>query len=169
MALDKTMYIKPARKFLGRSTPLIEVQEGASQTFKRGYLVTLSSGYAVVCTASTAASAIGIATRNGLNTSAGQDLLVIPCKPGMVFEGHVKHASSASYQSTKRTKVGTRFSLAISTSNYVWYLTKPSSTAADNCATVIGLKDAASTASGAYYFMFNNNAVGALDTSIGLW
>jgi hypothetical protein len=167
MALDKTMYIKPARKFVGRSVPLLEVQEGASQTFKRGYLVVLSSGYAVVATASTAASAIGIATRDGLNTSAGTDLLVIPCKPG-VFVGHVKHASSASYQKTKRAKVGTRFSMAISTSYTVWYLTKPSSTAADNCVTAIGLKDATSTASGAYYFMFNNIQVGPTDTAT-LW
>ncbi len=132
------------------SYPLIEVPEGASQTFKAGDLLVASSGLAVVGGADpTAGTIIGLATCDGHNTTAGTLIQVIPALPGLIFEGQIQNAA-ATATLVYATHMFAEFGINV-TSNK-WWIDTDETTHKDTI--IVGFKDVVGTLNGAVYFMF---------------
>ena len=137
----------------GGSTPLIQVAEGASQTFKEAEIIINTSGYAVVGAAdATAGTIIGLSANAGHNTTAGlYDVGIIPAIPGIcVFEGQIQNAAGTA-TIAQATHMFVTFSINV-TANKWWVDTDDTS---HLLVTVIGFKDAVGTLNGVVYFVFS--------------
>jgi hypothetical protein len=97
--------------------PIFYVPEGNSQTFKKGELVTMASGYAIKVT-TPAAAAVGLiygvaaadASNNAGAQAAGVMVPVFLAVPSTMFEANMKTTALADYVSTA-ADVGTPMAL----------------------------------------------------------
>lgn len=155
MALSKGDYIRPARKFWAGAVPMLTAAELASQTFKKGYPLIQSSGYLKIA-ASSAIDVIGIALEDGSNGSSNGDYNVqyVPALPGMIFEGAVTHSTASSAKITQ-ANLFVAYGLVKSSSNNIYAINLSESSASEKSVTIVGFKDALSTAYGHAYFVFN--------------
>ena len=156
MALTKADYIKPAKRMGLHHTPVLNAPEAASQTFWKGSPVIDASGYVTISGADPVTKILGIAIDAGQNqSSAGTvDATFVPALPGMVFEGALYHSSAASAVIAATDRFA-QYGLVKSSTNEIWAIDKTESSAAKKCVTIVGFKDALSTANGTVYFTFN--------------
>ena len=141
------------------SIPMLKGLEGASQTFERGAPIvrgaSSSAGYLVTGAANMAAGTIvGVAQRNGKNTTRGQSLEFVPPLPGVVFEAQVHHASAASAVIAQTDRYSS-FGLQVDASTLNWYINKADTSAPE--VTIIDFIDAVGTLNGRVKFVFKSN------------
>ena len=145
-------YMRPAKPFLGNSTPTLTAPEAASQSFKKGQAIKFASGKVAAAAASSRAlvSVVGLAQEDASGT-ASTDISYVPLLPGVIYEGAVNgSASSASKYTLKATDLGHKYGLSLKSN--VTYVDKSASAAATQMVMIVGLKDAASTVQGHVYF-----------------
>lgn len=148
MALTQGFQLGPMAGYA--SSPLLNILEGASQTFHEGEVLVASSGYAVVGGADpTAGTIIGLATCHGSNTTAGTNIPVVPALPGLIFEGCIQNAAATATLAVA-THMYAEFGLNV-TSN-VWWIDTDETSHKD--VIIVGFKDAVGTLNGVVYFMF---------------
>ena len=127
-----------------------------------------ASGYLTIAGADPVSVIVGVAAEDGHNTSAGAaNVLYVPTLQGVVFEGAVHHASSASLAAIAQTDLFAQWGLAKSSTAHVWYIDKKESSAAKKQIRVVGFKDPVGTANGKVYFVFNQVASAAAMTVWG--
>lgn len=135
---------------MGPPTPMIQVPEGASQTFKEGEVIIASSGYGVVGAADPAVGTIiGVSCNAGNNTTAGlYNIGIVPALNSVVFEGQLQNGAGTA--AIAQTDLFLAYSINV-TSN-VWWIDKDDTTHKDTM--IVGFKDAVGTVNGVVYFVF---------------
>ena len=153
MALTRS--IQPEYMIGMPSVPTETIKEGASQSFLKGEVLVISSGYAVVGTAGddnpVLGTILGISCMAGRNVSTYPDLQYIPALPGVVFSAQLQNAAATA--AVAQTNVGTVYGLNV-TSNQWWVDTDDTT---DERVRVIGYKDPIGTVNGVVYFVFLPN------------
>src|SRR5574343_863814 len=137
------------------SVPTETIAEGASQSFKKGEVIVISSGYAVATTAGndepTLGTILGVASEDAHNTTAGAyNITYTPALPNVVFEGQLYIAAGTGIT---QAMVGGAYELNVSSNK--WYIDGDNT--ADERVRVIGLKDDIGTVDGVVYFVFLPN------------
>lgn len=144
--------------------------EAASQTFKKGSPIVVSSGYAQEASDDSEVL-YGIADEPGENgDSAGdKNVRVIPALPGYLFEG-VLGSSSATEHALAATDIGAVYGFNKDSTNGGWYLDDQETAVGTVRARVVGLKDDIGTNAGRVFFtflVFTNNEGTADATTVG--
>ena len=152
-------YIRPAKPFLGNSTPLLEMTVSAAVV--QGDILKIASGKVARASDPSSAAASGIFGVSVAPASSASDKVsVVPAVPGLIFEAAVNgSASSAAKYTSKTTDVGLRYALDFSSTNKCWFVNKDiaGDTSDKHNVTVVGLKDAASTSQGHVYVVFHTD------------
>jgi hypothetical protein len=127
--------------------------EAASQSFKAGEPLIVSSGALAVASAEpTAETLVGLSLGNATGTT-GADVAYIPFLPWMIFEGCLQNAAGTATIAIA-THMYAEFGIDV-TSNKWWVDTDDTD---DKDVIIVGFKDAVGTLNGVVYFMFKPGA-----------
>lgn len=107
MATQNLVPLQVAYTLSGGPAPVVSLLEATSQTFKKGELVYLASGYVTVCSTDPSLI-IGIANEDAHNITAGTQRVSVTLLNGVVFKANVYHATAASAV-TAQTQVGSSY------------------------------------------------------------
>ncbi len=144
-------HVKPANSGSGGlSCVLCEGKEGSSQSFKKGALLTTSSGKIVTAAvaSSKVSNVIGVAAHDASGT-ASTPVLFYPVKSDMEFTAVVNGSTgSAANYTLKQSDVGVAYGMRVDTSTKAWYIDKTVTTAANTNVVVVRLLDPAETVLG---------------------
>lgn len=130
--------ITPARRHGLISTPLFSQLEGASQTYKKGAPLVISSGYIVEASNPVALGEqiVGFAAEPGHNATAGAySALYYPALANVVFEGVLEDGTNFDHVLVQ-TNFGKSYAIAKDTVSGAWYLNEDNIT--DIAAVVVG-------------------------------
>jgi len=158
MAIYSIDYIKPSRMDHGLAHPIRKWPEKASQTYKKGAPLVNSGGYAKEASNAAHANILGIAVKDGGNTSSNgtSSAQFVPAIPTIEFVGVIgSHAASSAAKSLAASHRGLQWALYKSISTSVWYLDYAyKSSTASHAVVVTDFKEPVSTANGEVYFKF---------------
>jgi len=144
-------------KHLGlHSTPCIEFEEAASGDWKRGGVLTFSSGLVTEPVYNANPTLIvGIAENDATGTT-NANCRVIPAIPGtLIFSGHISDDITGNY-TTVEANVGACYAILQDDTNKGWYIDASTDPAAIANARVrvVGFQDPVGTSNGRVYFTF---------------
>jgi len=160
--------LRVAKGFGTYSHASLTLPEAASQTFKKGSPIVVSSGYAQE-SADDSEVLFGIADQPGQNGSSNgaKNTRIVPALPSYVFEG-LLGSSSATAHTLAAANIGSVYGFSKDGTNGGWYLDDQETTVGTVRARVVGFKDPVGTSEGRVYFVFLafTNNEGTADATI---
>ena len=129
MATAPRIAITPVKTLTGLSVPQESFQEAATQTFSKGALVRLASGYLTEC-GTDPVLIMGVASRDGQNGAAAGDKsqAVYLAHPDTLFKGNLDTSGSEGNGTTAVTDRGKNYGVAKASSGGTWYVDKTDQT-----------------------------------------
>jgi len=151
------MAIRPfmAGPTAGYGAHVSEVQkEGATQTFKKGAPLVVSSGYLIEASADPT-EIFGIAEEDGENASAGvKSTRFMRPTPGNTFEGTFSNGGTA--VALAQTDLGVDYGITKDDTTGFWYVDKAKTTTSARV-TIVGFRDAVGATDARVFFVFHND------------
>lgn len=125
---------------------------GATQTFKEGAPLILSTQQLVIAGTTPTAGLVGMAAQDA-PTVQGTAFAYYPFLPGLILEGTLAGAASAATVLAAASHFALPVGLTLVTATGFWYF----DTSVTSCATIIGFKDAVGTTDARVYVVLDGD------------